>query len=1183
VITRIRAIAALLASASLVAALSAAPASAAMPAWAPLAASGPTVLPSTQSEVQRLGVDAEAGTFTLSFDGQATAAIDFDAEASEVEAALEALSTIGGAGGGVSVLGGPGNRNGDHPYFVRFDGGSLALSDVKAMTANSGGLLGGGTHTAVLTTTVPGGAGTTDIGVYAQNVGGAESLGPVTAKVKLPAGVTSTGVNHSPGGWSGCFAPAQVELTCTYSGQVGPGLPASPLVFEVVANPAAVSGIVSVEVSGGGAVKAGKFEMPLEIGPNPASPGIQSFTAGAYDENGVLDTRAGAHPANAVTGIMVNSKRNALGILTPAGDPKDIFADLPPGFLGNPIAVPQCSDAADVKTGECPKETTVGVTKPIIETLGGGIAGNETVHNIQAPFGYPAKVKFSVGLGSVLVNVLGELRSDQDYGVSFGSPNTVQIAPVFGVFFDFWGDPASPSHNAQRGGPSGAPSIAFTTQATDCPLEALVPPQVTLRFNTWQLPGTYDTSTVVLPPVSECGKLEFDADFSFEPSDTKSDSPASFRTELAVPSEGLTDPSKLTTPEIRETVVKLPEGVTLNPSGADGLGACSEQQIGLKGTEFPLPNPIRFTKDPNRCPDSSKIGSGELKSALLENPLHGALYLAAQGEGNPFGSLFAVYLVIEDPQTGIYIKLPGEVEPDKRTGQFQVTFRNLPQLPFTYLKLNLKGGNRSALASPTTCGTFATTAVNTPWSYPDSGPPTESANGFEINQGPNGMPCAKTPQERPFDIGLRAGSESTAAGAHTPFSFLITRPDGSQELDSLELRTPPGFSASLKGIPYCPEAAIAAVGQKTGRAEQESSSCPAASQIGRTLTAAGAGPTPFYSGGKLYLAGPYKGAPLSVLAITPALAGPFDLGNVVVRTALFVDRQSAQVTSKTDPIPQILEGVPLRIKEVRVILDRPNFGLNPTSCDASSVSVTAHGNSGAVATPVNRFKVEGCESLGFAPKLSAKVIGGTKRGKHPAFEANLTYPEGSYANIKDVQVALPHSEFLEQAHINTICTRPQAAANACPAGAIYGYAEATTPLLDGKLTGPVFLKSSVHKLPDLAIYLRGPDSQPVEVEFQGRVDSVKGQIRNTIEGLPDVPVSSFRLYMKGGGKGLLINSRDLCKGKPGRLTVKMLGQNNKSSETRPKLGNSCGKKSGKAKKHKRVARRVRFAGPISPW
>jgi len=1247
------------------------------PAWSTLVSTGPTNLPPSQNEVQRIGVDAEGGTYTLTvrhvvatgfgitetnsnvisgistdtgafaagqrIEGPAivpgttitavgsgtltisqpaannsagfgnsgpgalvatdaventTAPIAFDAPAKEsegagsIEAALNALPLVGP--GGVSVGGGPGNRNSENPYFVNF-GGGMEKTDVAPLLANSVGLSGGGVHNATVTTTVPGGPGTTTLHIYAQNTGGAASLGLVTIKVQLPTGVTTaTTAKLTPGAACTPSDPGQEAFSCTTEQAVAPSLNLPTLNAPLRVGPGATLGThaIHIEVEGGNAPMIVR-DIPLTVSALPALPGAQDVFAGAYDNAGVPDQAAGGHPYSASAGVVLNTNRSPLGFVTPAGEFKDIIANLPPGFLGNPIAMPECSeDVVDVPFGPgCPAVTAAGITSPLIAVGGDPAPIPAPIFNMEAPNGYPARFKFSI-LGEETLNAIGSLRSDGDYGLSVSSYNTPQILPVFGFFFTFWGAPGDPTHNGQRckrfvGGAGqecvpSAQNTAFLTNAVNCSEQAAVAPVTDVEFNTWQDHFTFFHNVIPIEAVTGCDDpdLKFEANFTFEPSDTKADSPASFRTSLTVPSDGLTDPTKLTTPEIKDTVVTLPEGVVLNAAGADGLQACSLNQIGFKGSGFLMPNPIRFDKDPNTCPEASKIGTGELKTALLADPLHGALYLAAQGDGNPFGSLFAIYLVIEDPRHGIFIKLPGRVDPDPVTGQMKVTFTNLPQLPFTRLDLSLKGGNRSALASPTTCGNYITTATNTPWSAPESGPPTVSANGFDINQGPNGLPCASTPSERPFDIGWTAGADSVKAGADGPFNMQITRPDGSQELTSVALKTPRGLSASLKGIPRCSAQQIAVAEGSTGKQEQSNPACPSASQVGTLTTGAGSGPSPFYVNGKLYLAGPYKGAPLSVVAITPAVAGPFDLGNVVVRNAVKIDRGTAQVFAQSDEIPQILKGVVLRIRDVRIKLDRDNWTINPTSCDPSAVELAAKGANGALANRSTRFQVGGCGDLPFAPKLTAKVIGATKRGAHPAFEAKLTYPEGAYANIKDVQVTLPHSEFLEQSHINTICTRVQAAANACPAGSIYGYAEATTPLLDGKLTGPVFLKSSSHQLPDLAIALKGPDDQPIEVEFQGRIDSVKAQIRNTIEGLPDVPVSSFTLKMKGGNKGLLVNSRNLCQGKPGRLTVKMVGQNNKRSDLRPVLGNSCrGKKA--AKKHRPSSRRGALRGSFT--
>ncbi len=1154
---------------------------AAAPGWKPIAATGPTHIPPAQSEVQKLYVDAEGGTYTLSYEAQTTLPIAYNATASAVEAALDALPALTG---NVQVGDGPGGPGAKTPYAIAFKG-ALTNTDVPQISTDSAGLTGGGSPNATVSTVVPGGAGTSKLALFAQNVGGAPSNGPVTYKVKLPPGVTTTG---TPTGGDGFFATwvctpgATSEFTCELQGPFGffppvpvePGSTAPVLKATLTSTGAPGSGAVETEISGGGASGVRTFDLPLTVSGIPAPPGIQSFVAGAYTSNGMPDTRAGAHPYSASTGIMVNTRRSAFGHVIPSGEFRDIVVDLPPGFLGNPTAVPACPES--IPSLECAvefRDTVVGQLDPLLGNFGEKFFLTFPVTNTEAPRGYPAKFRFDIFVEPL--NALGSLRSDEDYGVTVASLNTPQIATLQGTFFTFWGAPADPSHDAARGGAGGgtssSPNTAFLTNSTNCSEQATSAPVTTLRATTWQNPGDVFTNSVVIPPVTGCEKLKFASDFTFEPSDTKSDSTASFRTSLTVPTEGLTDPSKLATPELKDIVVTLPEGVVLNASGADGLEACSLQQIGYRGNSFPMPNPIRFNREPQTCPDASKIGTGELKTPLIAEPLKGALYLAAQGEGNPYGSLFALYLVIEDPRHGIFIKLPGRVDPDEQTGQMKVTFSNLPQVPFSRLDLNLKGGARSALASPTTCGDFVTTATGTPWSAPESGPPTISANGFTINQGPNGMPCAPTKGDRPFDIGWTAGAEKTRASASGPFHMRITRADGSQELTGLELKTPPGVSASLKGVPRCSEAQIAQARNSTGKQEQQNSACPAGSKVGTLVTAAGSGPSPYYVSGDVYLAGPYKGAPVSVVAVTPAVAGPFDLGNVVVRSAVFIDRHTAQVFAKSDEIPQILKGVALRIRDVRIKLDRKDWTINPTSCEASAVELSAKGANGAVANRSARFQVGGCGALAFKPQLTAKVIGATKRNRYPGFEAKLTVPKTSEANIKDVQVTLPHSEFLEQAHIRTICTRVQAIAQNCPEASIYGTAEAESPLIDGKLTGPVFLKSSNNKLPDLAIFLKGPDSEPVEVEFQGRIDSINGQIRNTIEGLPDVPVSSFTLKMKGGKRGLLVNSRNLCKGKPGRLTVRMVGQNNKSLELRPRLGNSCkkqGKKKAKGKKRR---------------
>ncbi len=1150
----------LLAGACLFAAICAAPASAApAPAWSPLAVSGPTVLPPTQSETQRLAVDAEGGTFTLTFEGQTTGPIAFNAEAAEVEAALDALFSIGGVGGSVLVGGGPGDSEAHYPYLISF-GGSLEGSNVPLLVADANGL-GGSGHTAIVTTPVPGGPGTTTLAIYTQNIGGATSAGTITVEATLPAQL-STAKSPSGAGWSCTPGAGLSAFVCTSSDSVEPGLTPQVIRAPVTTVPGA-SGTedVSVTVSGGGSSHASTYEMPLTISATPAGPGLQMTTAAAYDEEGELDHRAGGHPYASSAAVFANTIRSPLGNVVPAGEFKDVEGILPPGFLGTPVATPQCSDST-VHASDCPTDSIIGTIQPVINGFGDSGEAS-TIDNVRAPFGYPAKFKYDIAGGFETLNIVGGLRSDEDYALSITGPNTPQLAAVYGFFFSFWGAPADHSHDSQRClnlpfhtscSESHAANTAFLTEATNCAEQAIVPPAFSIVMNTWQFPTLFSTKTTQIPPVTGCDQLHFEAGFTARPDTGEAGAPASYVNEFTQPTEGLTDPAKLITPEPKKVVVHLPQGVVVNPSSADGLGACTAQQMGLRGTNFPMPNRIRFDKQPVTCPDSSRVGTVELSSALLADPLPGTLYLAAQGD-NPFGSLFAVYLVVDDAKTGIRVKLPGLLEADPNTGQLTATFDDNPQLPVKELALTLKGGQRAPLANPELCGTYTTTTEMTPWSAPESGPPLHTEDSFTIDKGAHGAACAHTQSQLPFDVGFLAESTATTAGHHTDFELDLTRPEGSQELSGLELKMPKGFTAVLKGTPYCSDQALASAAAKSGRQEQQSPSCPGASQIGTVSAGAGSGPNPFYAAGKVYLAGPYKGASLSLATIVPAVAGPFDLGNQVVRVALNVDPETAQITAISDPIPQIIDGVPLRLRDLRVKIDKANFALNPTDCTASEVQAKVTGNGGAVANLSNRFQVGGCENLGFKPKLDIHLRGGTKRGDHPGLKATLKARPGD-ANIAGAVVTLPHSAFLDQAHIRTICTRTQFAANQCPAGSIYGHAVATSPLIDGSLSGPVYLRSSEHLLPDLVVDLNGQ----VHITLASRIDSAKGGLRSSFEAVPDAPVDTFTLTMRGGKKGLVVNSTDLC-AKPHRATVKLDAQNGKRRDFRPEVVvDECGHK-----------------------
>jgi hypothetical protein len=656
----------------------------------------------------------------------------------------------------------------------------------------------------------------------------------------------------------------------------------------------------------------------------------------------------------------------------------------------------------------------------------------------------------------------------------------------------------------------------------------------------------------------ECAAPDFSPEIKAQPSSNVADSPSGLHFELRLPQKQHEDPNGLGEADLREARVRLPAGLVVNPASADGLAACSTTEIGLSTP--PGQSPVHFSNAPARCPDGAKIGTVTADVPAIDHPLQGAVYLAAQ-EDNPFKSLLAFYIVFEDEQSGVTVKLAAKVGPDPVTGQLMTTVSESPQQPIEDFSFDFFGGARAPLRTPPTCGPYTTTTQMTPWTAP-AGKDATPADSFQIGAGPSG-PCPTGA----LDPKLSAGLANPTAATYSPFSLRLTRPDGSDEFASLDAATPAGLVAKLAGVPYCPEAAIAAATSRSnpgqGALEAETPSCPAASQVGTTTAGAGAGPSPFYTGGKVYLAGPYKGASLSLVAIVPAVAGPFDLGTIVNRIALRIDPESAQVSAQSDPLPRILFGIPLDVRDVRVNLDRPGFTLAGTSCDPKSVGVAVRGVSGATTSIAQRFQLGGCGALRFKPGLSLKLSGGTKRSAHPALKAVLNYPKGAnYANTASASVALPHSEFLDQAHIRTICTRVQFAANACPKGSIYGKARAITPLLDKPLEGPVYLRSSSNPLPDMVFALHGQ----IDVVAVGRVDSHNGGIRTTFDAVPDAPLSKVVLQLQGGKKGLLVNSRNICK-HTNRATARFSGQNGKTSDFRPVLKDSCkGAKKRKGRK-----------------
>jgi hypothetical protein len=647
--------------------------------------------------------------------------------------------------------------------------------------------------------------------------------------------------------------------------------------------------------------------------------------------------------------------------------------------------------------------------------------------------------------------------------------------------------------------------------------------------------------------IEGCSSLAFEPSIESKATTASAESPSGLEFKIHQPQEESLEGRA--TAALKDATVTLPEGMSLNPAAANGLSSCSEEQMGYAPEE----GKIRFKTTPQTCPNSAKVGTISVHTPLLEEDQPGSIYVAKPFD-NPFGSLLAVYLAVEDETTGIVAKLAGKVTPNPVTGQLQATFTENPELPLEDIDLHFFSGERGVLTTPLTCGTHTTTSTLTPWSTPE-GADAHPTSSFETSSG-----CVASEAAAPKSVSFTAGTQTPLSGAYSPFVLRLSRPDGSQHITGIETTLPEGLLGKLAGVAYCPESGIAqAISREhpeMGKLEQASPSCPASSEVGTVQVTAGSGPSPIPVSGHAYLAGPYKGAPLSLVVIVPAVAGPFDLGTVVDRVALNVDEYTARINAVADPLPTIREGIPLDVRSIELKLDRPSFTLNPTSCDAMAIEGSVSTQAGQSAPLSNRFQVGECGRLGFRPKLSLKLSGATGRTGHPALRATVTYPtKGAYANIARAQVALPHAEFLHQAAFANSCTKPVLAARACPKSTVYGKVRAWTPLLDKPLEGPVYLVGGYgYKLPAMVAELNGQ----IRVLLVGKVDTGKsGGIRNTFEAVPDAPVSKFVLQLRGGKHGLLENSEDICE-KPRKAGASFTAQNGKVLTLSTKIANSCG-------------------------
>jgi hypothetical protein len=844
---------------------------------------------------------------------------------------------------------------------------------------------------------------------------------------------------------------------------------------------------------------------------------------------------------------------------------------LPAGLLGNPTAIPTCSAEQLVTTdvddpspsNGCPQDSQVGITEVKLQKNGGFAGFTEPIFNMEPRYGEPARFGFFADVYPIFIDVGLRQGPGEDYGATASVEGISSFIPLLSADTTFWGVPADESHDGERitsyegFHSNGVPETPTGRRSSSLvPVPLMLNPvrcgearDVSITAIPYGLPTLHSILTAQMGSGVGCDLLEFKPETAATPTTTAAESPSGLDFELSFPTDGLEHPNLPGEDEQRKAEVTLPEGVTVNPSEAVGLGVCTEADFAKESA----------SSGPNEgCPESSKIGSVTANSPLVDLPAEGSLYIAKPKE-NPFGSLIALYMVLKIPERGVLVKLVGRVSPDPRTGQLITTFEDIPQLPVKSFELHFREGARAPLVTPSRCGTYETVARFTPWSDPSKVVTTTST--FKIASGVDHGPCPQgTP---PFHPGFTAKTLKLNAGSFSPFYMRLTRNDGDQDLTKFSATLPPGMVAKLAGTSECPDAAIEAAKAKSGRQEQQSPSCPASSQIGHVLGGAGVGQVLTYAEGKIYLAGPYQGAPLSVAAIVPAVAGPFDVGTIVTRQALQLNPRTGVVTAdgdRSDPIPHILAGIPLKVRDIRVYVDKPDFTLTPTSCDPFQTTAQLWGGGTDVFSSLDdtphsladRFQVANCQSLGFKPKLSLKLKGGTKRGSHPALTGTYA-PRAGDANLKGLVLRLPRSAFLDQAHIRTICTRVQFAQKSCPQGAIYGHATAYTPLLDQPLSGPVYLRSSNHNLPDFVADLHGL----VDVEAVARIDSKAGGIRATFTEVPDAPLSKVVVQMQGQKKGLIVNSTDLCAATH-RANLQLEAQNGKRLSARPEMRAGCG-------------------------
>jgi hypothetical protein len=888
--------------------------------------------------------------------------------------------------------------------------------------------------------------------------------------------------------------------------------------------------------------------------PAGASFGLNHFTFTVTDEDGSAAIQAGSHPFAVTTTFVDNTRIDPeTGEEVPDGDPKSLHFRLPPGFIGSTTAVPRCSTADFLNRdlegrNACPDATAVGAIRIRILHAANIVGNAAAVYNVVPPPGVAAEIGFIIA--NIPVTVELGVNDEAPNNIVAAVLNITQAAPFFGSKLELWGIPAAHAHDpfrgrclSQLGGTfsefasegicdTGASEVPFITLPRSC----TGPLSLSFEAISWQEPfAEPNVGSSEAHGMTGCSKLGFNPTITGQPTSRAAESPTGLDFGLDVHDEGLTSPTGLAQSDIRKAVVTLPEGMTANPSLAEGLNVCTEEDL-KRETAQSAPG--------EGCPEESKIGTAEVQSPLIEEPLQGSLYIA-KPHGNPFNSLLALYFVLKSPSLGIIIKQPALVEPNLQTGRLVTVVENIPQLPFSHFKLHFREGARSPLVTPPACGTYDATAELTPWS---GGAPITTSSVFQIIAGTNAEPCP-TGGVPPFSPQITAGMANNDAGSFSPFDLRLTRGDGEAEIGSFSTSMPPGLTGVLTGIPFCPEADIELARSRTGVQEQNEPSCPASSRLGHSLVGTGVGSALAYTPGRIYLAGPFHGDPFSLVSVTSAVVGPFDLGTVVIRFGLRIDPHTAQVNvdpSGSEPIPTIIQGIVTHVRDIRVYIDRPNFTLNPTSCEPMAISSTLMSNLGQSSTTSSRFQAADCANLAFKPSFNVSTSGKTSKANGASLIVKLAYPtapQGTQANIRSVKVDLPKQLPSRLTTLQKACTAAQFDANpaGCPAASVIGHARAITPLLPVPIEGPAyFVSNGGEAFPNLIMVLQG---YGITIDLVGDTFINKAGITSsTFKTVPDQPVNSFELVLPQGPYSALTANGNLCTSKL-TMPTEFVGQN----------------------------------------